>query len=166
MIEAEPKESRSYDAYLAFERASPTKHEFAGGEIFSMAGGSRAHNRLAMRFGALLETALRDRPCLVFGSDQRVRTADDIAAYPDVSALCERPEFSDANEDELRNPALIVEVLSPSTEACDRGDKFAHYRTLASLSEYVLASATAPQLEVYTRESDGWKLASTAPGRA
>lgn len=154
----------TYDEYVAFERASQGKHEFARGEVFAMSGGTRAHNRVSLRFASLLEAALRERPCLVFGSDQRVRTDDDIAAYPDVSALCSHPIFSDDVEDELRNPSLIVEVLSPSTEAYDRGDKFAHYRTIASLREYVLASSAAPMVEIFAREDDGWKLRSYGRG--
>ena len=164
MTDAATRHALTYDEYVALERASEGKHEFAEGELFAMSGGTRAHNRLSVRFLALLETALGERPCLVFGSDQRVRTGDDVATYPDLSGLCERPVFTDATEDELRNPALLVEVLSPSTEAYDRGEKFAHCRTLASLREYVLASSSRAQVEVFSREADGWKLRTYGPG--
>lgn len=153
----------TFDEYRELELTSETKHEWVRGEIFAMAGAKRAHNRVAVTLATQLEVALQDRPCLVFNSDMRVRTADDVAAYPDVSALCGEPRF-DAGEDELQNPTFIAEVLSPSTEAYDRGEKFEHYRTMPSLQEYLLASSTRPLVEVYRRESDGWKLRVYGPG--
>lgn len=157
-------EALSYEAYRAAERGAPTKSEYVGGETYAMAGAKRAHNRVAANLIAELSLAVRDRPCTVYTSDMRVRTGDSTGTYPDVSALCGEPRFLDAGEEDLLNPSLVVEVLSSSTEAYDRGDKFAHYRTTDSLLEYVLASPERASLEVYSREADGWKLRTYGAG--
>lgn len=145
----------TYEQYLALERASDDKHEFAGGELFAMSGAKRAHNVATANVSRLFGNALRDRPCVVFSPDMRVRTADDVAAYPDVTVVCGKLEFSDAEEDELRNPTVIVEVLSDSTEAYDRGDKLAHYQTIASLRDVVFVATKVARLDHYTRHEDG-----------
>lgn len=155
----------TYAEYRERERASPAKHEFVDGEIFAMSGARRVHNQIAANFLALCWTAFRERRCVVYGSDMRVVTADDVAAYPDVSALCGAPRFSDDVQDELVNPSLLVEVLSESTEAYDRGEKFEHYETIASLREYVLASSTKPRLEVFRRADGGaWTRITAVAG--
>ena len=94
----------------------------------------------------------------------RVRTGDGVGTYPDASALYGEPAFGDATEDELLNPALIVEVLSDSTEACDRGEKFEHYRSINGFTTYVLASSTRPHVEVFERAADGsWSFREYGP---
>lgn len=165
---SDPAERRvaSYAEYVVLERASETKHEFASGEVFAMAGGSRAHNLVAGNVTRVLGNLLSSRPCLVFNSDMRVRTGDGIGTYPDASALCGTPTFSDAIEDELLNPAVIVEVLSDSTERYDRGDKFEHYRTLASFTTYVLLSQARAHVEVFTKAADGsWSFREYGAGQ-
>lgn len=148
-----------YQEYVTFERDADTKHEFANGHAFGMSGGTRAHNLIAVNIVSTLHAALRGRPCLVFNSDMRVKTGDGTGAYPDGSALCGGPVFSDEREDELLNPSLIIEVLSESTEAYDRGEKFVHYSATPSVKEYVLAPSRRAALEVFTREGDGsWSL--------
>ena len=156
----------TYEQYLAFERASDTKHEFVGGEIFAMAGGRYEHNRIAANVIAMLTAALRGKPCVANTSDMRVRAPDGTAHYPDVSAFCGEPRFSDERRDELLNPSAVVEVLSDSTEAYDRGDKFAHYATIASLRDYVLVSSSRERVDHFVREGDGWKLRSFGPGES
>ncbi len=164
MADPAPKRPMTHEEYLAFERSSRAKHELVDGEVFAMSGARRAHNRVAANVITELSNALRDRPCTVYTSDQRVRAGDGSAHYPDVSALCGDERFTDDEEDELTNPTLIVEVLSRTTEGYDRGDKFAHYRSIPSLREYVLASSDKTRVEVFVREADGWKLRTYGPG--
>jgi Uma2 family endonuclease len=159
------RHSLTYGEYREIERVSPVKHEFANGETYAMSGAKASHNRVAANLVTELSSALREQPCLVYTSDMRVLTADETATYPDVSALCGEPRFLDNSEEDLLNPTFVAEVLSPSTEAYDRGDKFAHYRTLPSLQDFLLASSSRPELELYSREADGWKLRTFGPGQ-
>ena len=152
--------------YLAFERASEEKHEYADGEVFAMAGTTWAHGVVATNLAAALHAALATRPCTVAGPDIKIQASQKRRYhYPDVVVLCGPPEFEDDVRDVLLNPRLVAEVLSESTERYDRGDKFASYRALPSLQEYLLVSQTKPQLEHYHRLSDGtWLLRILGPG--
>jgi Uma2 family endonuclease len=152
--------------YLEFERSSPEKHEYAGGEIFAISGGTFEHSAVTANILGEARSALADRRCRVLESNMRVNVAaSGRYVYPDASIFCGRPEFTDEARDTLVNPRLIVEVLSDSTEAYDRGDKFAGYRTIASFQEYVLASQKQPRIEVFTRQPDGsWTLRIYGPG--
>lgn len=155
----------SYAEYVALERQSATKHEFVDGEVFAMAGGRRQHNLVAGNVTRVLGNALLSAPCFVFNSDMRVRTVDGVGTYPDASALRGQPRFSDATEDELLNPSVIVEVLSESTEGYDRGRKFERYRTIESFTTYVLAASTRAHVEVFVRASDGsWSFREYGAG--
>jgi Uma2 family endonuclease len=108
-----------------------------------------------------LSAQVRQRPCRVFGSDMRVRTVGRHYAYPDVTLLCVEPRFLDETQDTLLNPALIVEVLSPSTEAYDRGRKFELYQSIPSLAEYLLLASDRVHADLYTKQASGlWLLAS------
>lgn len=158
----------TYAEYLDLERASEVKHEYLRGEVFAMAGGTPEHSRLAANVIRELGSALRDRPCVVFTSDARIRIeATDRATYPDVSVVCDRIEPAADDRDAITNPTVIVEVLSDATEADDRGDKFAHYRRLPSLREYVLVSQRAARIEVYRRQANqGWVLSEAGTGQA
>jgi Uma2 family endonuclease len=157
----------TYVEYLDLERASEVKHEYLRGEVFAMAGGTPEHSRLAANVIGELRSALRDRPCVVFTSDARIRIeATDRATYPDVSVVCDRIEPAADDPDAITNPVVIVEVLSDATEADDRGEKFAHYRRLPSLREYVLVSQRAARIEVYRRQADQrWMLTEAGPGQ-
>jgi Uma2 family endonuclease len=156
----------SYAEYLAQEEASAVRHEYLRGEIFAMAGGTPEHAALAAGVIQALGSALRDRPCRVFSSDLRVRVdATDFTAYPDVTVVCSSLERSAQDPHAVTNPVLLVEVLSDSTEALDRGAKFAHYRTLTSLREYLLVSQTSPHLELYRKNAEGhWVLFEARAG--
>lgn len=123
-----------------------------------MAGGTAAHNRVAANVIAAVGVAFRGRRCSVFTSDQRVVNADGTSCYPDVSALCGEPAFSDDVQDELLNPSVIFEILSDSTEAYDRGEKFTRYSSSPTLQEYILIDPRRVRIETFTRENDGWKL--------
>jgi Uma2 family endonuclease len=151
----------TYAEYLALEEKSlDVKHELIDGEIHAMAGGTPDHGALAMAFGRLLQNALGERPCRVFSSDVRVRVrATGMAAYPDLSVVCARLETDPEDANAIVNPVLLVEVLSDSTEARDRGVKAAHYRHLATLREYVLVSQHERRIEVHRRNEAGrWEL--------
>jgi Uma2 family endonuclease len=146
--------------YLAFERASPVKHEYFDGEVFAMAGATAPHNYVAMNIGGELRHALKDRPCLVAGSDMRVACPTGLRTYPDVAVTCGQPRFEDDRQDTLLNPVVIVEVLSPSTERYDRGRKFKNYQSILSLREYVLVSSDEMRVEHFARQDDAdhWLL--------
>ncbi len=163
-INPEPKTTQ--EAYLTFERAQfDAKHEFLNGEIIAMAGASRHHNRIVANLIALLVFQLRGRPCDVYPSDMRVKIpATGLYTYPDVIALCHDPQFEDEAVDTLLNPSLIIEVLSPSTEAYDRGIKFTHYRSLEDLQLYILVAQDKPQIEIFRRQANGDWLLSVIEG--
>jgi Uma2 family endonuclease len=146
------------EEYLAIERAAETKSEYFAGEMFALAGASRKHVRIVTNIVAELSVRLEGGPCEVYSSDLRVRVSETgLYTYPDVLVVCGEPEM-DA-DDVLLNPVLIVEVLSPSTEAYDRGRKFEHYRRIPSLAEYLLVAQDAQRIEQYTRQDrERWLL--------
>lgn len=148
------------DEYLALERVAATKHELWDGAVFAMGGAGLAHNVIAANLTRLLGNLLVDRPCVVLPSDMKVHVpATDGYVYPDVSVVCGEVQFVDDERDVITNPSLIVEVLSPSTERFDRGDKFAGYRSLASVECNLLVSAQRVMIEQYERREDGsWVL--------
>jgi Uma2 family endonuclease len=142
--------------YLTIEREQPTKSEFLNGEMFALAGATEAHNLIITNLVRELSSQLKGRPCKVYPNDMRVnipRTG--LYTYPDVIVVCGQPEFEDEHRDTLLNPIVLIEVLSPSTEAYDRGAKFGHYRSIATLREYVLVSQTTALLEYYERQDNG-----------
>ncbi|MDQ3031909.1 MAG: Uma2 family endonuclease [Myxococcota bacterium] len=149
----------TYSEYLALERASTVKHEYVDGAAIAMAGGSIEHGRLATRLAWLVQRGLEGRPCDTFGSDVRVRTPNGSAYYPDLTIVCGHLERDAEDAETITNPAVIVEVLSDSTESRDRTTKFRQYRRLPSLREYVLVSQDDPFVEVWRRESGRWALA-------
>lgn len=152
-----PKTNLTPEEYLAIERAAETKSEYFRGEMCALAGASVAHNSLVANLIERLGPVARLRGCRVFPSDMRIKvTALGKYTYPDVVVVCGRPELEDAHVDTLLNPAVILEVLSSSTEAYDRGAKFQHYRKLPSLRCYVLVSQERPSVEVFTRQEGGF----------
>lgn len=159
----------SYAEYVALEQNSLTKHEWLDGVVLDMdacgmAGGTPNHAGLAAAVTLLLGLQVRGKPCRVFSSDLRVRVvATGLSTYPDLTVVCSRLETDPADDNAVTNPTLIVEVLSSSSEAYDRGEKFAHYRRVPSLREYVLVSHRASIIEVWRRnDSNRWELAREA----
>lgn len=149
--------------YLALERQAAYKSEYVNGHILAMSGASRRHNLIAANISRELSSQLRGRPCESYISDMRVRVSETgLYTYPDVVAVCGDIRFADEQTDTLLNPTVIVEVLSASTEAYDRGDKFAHYRRLASLHDYVLVSQDAVRVEHYVRQGEKWLLSEAS----
>jgi Uma2 family endonuclease len=124
----------TFEHYLAAEREAEIRHEYVDGQVFGMVGASENHNIIVANLTTLLLTQMKGRPCLVYANDMKVRIdVENACKYPDIIALCGEREFLDNRRDVLLNPSLIIEVLSASTEAYDRGEKFALYRRLPSL---------------------------------
>ncbi|MCC7384315.1 MAG: Uma2 family endonuclease [Deltaproteobacteria bacterium] len=155
----------SFREYLAHEAASNVKHEYLDGQIYAMAGGTPRHSALISAVNAQLATQVRGGRCRVHMADLRIRVgATGLATYPDVAVIC-GPWARDAeDENTLVNPSVIVEVLSPSTEEYDRGEKFEHYKRIPSLVAYVLVSHERPEVEVWSKSDRGeWSLAVFGP---
>jgi len=152
------------EEYLALERAAERKSEYLDGEIIGMTGASRRHSLIAANLIREIGQQLKGRSCEVLTGDMRIRVpATGLYTYADVVAVCGEPALADGHFDTLTNPAVLIEVLSPSTQDYDRGTKFVHYRTLDSLREYLLVSQDRPRVEQYTRQEDGnWLLSEKA----
>jgi Uma2 family endonuclease len=162
-MSSQPKTKYTPEEYLVIDRQSDFKNEYLNGEIFAMTGASRKHNLITINVATSLNSQLKGRQCEVYANDMRVKVSSSgLYTYPDVVVVCGSPEFEDIEIDTLINPALIIEVLSKSTEGYDRGDKFGHYRKLESLLEYVLISQDKHHLEHYIRQSDNQWLLSEA----
>ena len=166
MTQAAEKVRHTFAQYLALEAASDTKHEFLNGEIFAMSGGTPEHAELAANVIGELRTQLRGRPCATYTSDLRIRVlATGLSTYPDVSVVCDKLERDPEDAHSVLNPVVLVEVLEGSSEAYDRGEKFAHYRRIPSLREYVLVSQREKRIEHYHRNDDGsWTLREAGSG--
>lgn len=155
------------EEYLAFERASDERHEYLDGVIYAMAGESPDHGRICINLAATLVPQLRGSDCEAFSKDLKVccgsyraHAREGLYAYPDLVVVCGAMQFHSQAEDVLVNPKVIVEVLSPSTEALDRGEKFRRYRAwLPTLTDYVLVAQDRPLIDHYQRTTTGrWEL--------
>jgi Uma2 family endonuclease len=143
------------EEYLALERKSEIKHEYFAGEMLARVSASKRHNLIAANIIRILGNQLLERPCNVYPSDMRVKvSATGKYAYPDIAVSCEEEKFDDVQNDTLLNPVIIIEVLSESTEAYDRGKKFEHYQYVESLTEYILVVQDPYRIEHYVRQSN------------
>ena len=158
-------DSLTFPDYLARDEASDIRHEYVGGEIFAMSGGTLEHSRIAANVIGELRTQLGRRPCAVFTSDARVRVlATGLATYPDVTVVCGSIEHDPESKHTITNPVVLVEVLSDTTESYDREEKLAHYRRIPSLREYVLVSQHERLITHLSRNDDGtWTLRDIEP---
>ena len=161
-VSTQPKTFLTPEQYLEIERKAERKSEYYNGEMFLMAGAKEAHNLLVANLVRDLGQQFRSRPCRVYPSDMRVRVSPTgLYTYPDVIAVCGQPRFLDDKKDTLLNPEVTIEVLSLSTEAYDRGRKFEQYKSLESLREYLLVASDRVHVDLYTRQTDGrWLLTS------
>jgi Uma2 family endonuclease len=152
------------DEYLAAERLSDYRSEYLDGGVYPMTGAGVNHSQIVLNAAAELSIQLRTRPCRVLVIDLKVRLPDSRKFfYPDVTVICEELQYHDDRRDIILNPDLVIEVLSPSTEAFDRGAKFQAYQTIESLKEYVLVSQNEPLIEQFIRNGEGeWKYKSAA----
>ena len=165
-MQAQTKSYISPEEYLTLERQAEYKSEYWNGEMFAMAGASEAHVLITTNVASELRAQLKKQPCRVYSTDLRVKIRPTgLYTYPDIVVVCGKPEFDDKHNDTLLNPTVLIEVLSPSTEAYDRGDKFGHYRTLESLSNYVLISQKKAHIEHFARQNDKRWVLSESHGR-
>lgn len=149
----------SVEEYLQMERNAAFKSEFHDSQIFAMTGASRKHNLVAGNIYRELSLQLKNRPCEAYINDMRVKTLESQSYhYPDITVVCGTPQFEDAQLDTLINPTILIEVLSPSTEAYDRGGKFALYRKITSLREYLIVKQDLASIERYVRQGEVWIL--------
>jgi Uma2 family endonuclease len=166
-MSAHPVPRLTPERYLEIERGNDFRSEYYDGQMYAMSGGSLHHAFLISRFSRLLGNALANSLYEVVTSELLVRASQSGPfMYPDVMAICDEPKLADEHQDVLLNPTLVVEVLSKSTEAHDRGQKFAYYRQIESLKEYILLFQTEPRAEAFFRQADGeWSLKEYAgPG--
>jgi Uma2 family endonuclease len=155
----ERKQWISPEEYLVLERQAETKSEYFAGEVFALAGATRTHNLIVRNISRRLDPQRKGQACEVYTNDMRVEVGPTgLYTYPDVVVVCGQPQFKDANEDTLLNPTVIMEVLSNSTAAYDRGDKFEHYSTLPSLTDYLLIAQDRAAVEQRVRTERGWQL--------
>lgn len=153
------------EEYLAIDRASELKHEYIGGEILAMSGASLNHGVIIGNIVGELRTLLRGKSCRIVPNDLRVYSPDTSGyMYPDVVLVCGVPQLTDAKQDTLTNPTLIIEVLSPSTERYDRGAKFTRYQQIPTLKEYVLVSQEHATIEVFTHQKGNMWLYAVYTG--
>lgn len=165
MAQVQSSPRMSYAEYLVFEGAAEERHEFHHGELFAMSGGTPAHARLIGTVDAALFNALRGHPCLLQSSAQRIRLTPDRAAYADALVVCPPLRHAEDDPDAITNPVVVVEVLSASTEAYDRGEKFSAYRALPSVQHVLFVSQTRWSIEHFRRSTDGsWRLSDHGPG--
>ncbi|RLB56174.1 MAG: Uma2 family endonuclease [Deltaproteobacteria bacterium] len=163
MPTAAPKHHYSFAEYLEFEESSNTKHEFSDGEIYGMAGGSPEHAAITVAMAAQLYNALGGGPCKAYSSDLRVRVAaTGLTTYPDVTVVCDPVETDPESPTTVTNPKIVVEVLSPSTEDYDRGEKLDHYQQVPSMEACVLVDPKTRTVERWLREEGQWKRQSFA----
>ena len=164
-MSAQPQPRLTPEQYLELDRASEFRNEYFNGRMYAMSGGTFIHALVIANLTGELRSGLKTRPCMVTGSDVRVRVAPaGLYTYPDVVVVCGEAKYVDGRRDTVLNPVLLIEVLSPSTEAYDRGFKSAQYRTIESLQEYALVSQAEPRIEVFCRQPEGTWLLSESVG--
>lgn len=171
MSMAQPKPRYSVDDYLAMEREATERHIYLDGEVYAMAGESLAHGSISTNTVGLLYSQLKGTPCQALTKDTKVRSSriplsgksrSGMFSYPDILVVCGEPEFHDAFKDVILNPTTIVEVLSPSTESFDRGEKCRRYRKWnPTLRDYILVSQDKPAVDHFSQSSEGgWSIQS------
>lgn len=153
------------EEYLAIERQAEFKSEYVDGVMYAMAGGSPGHSVVSVNVTSELHFQLKKSACRVFNSDQRVRVPSKRKyLYPDVTVVCDQPQFADDEKDVLLNPLLIVEVLSDSTEKYDSRRKFLFYQEIESFREYLLVDQAAPLVQHFVKQPDGGWLCTRIEG--
>lgn len=150
----------SVEEYLELERTCQVRHEYLDGELREMPGGNDKHSLLKVNVVTALRVALRSKPCTLYNSDLKIKLPKPkLYTYPDASVVVGESSLESSKNDSLLNPRVIVEVLSKSTESYDRGDKFEHYQTVESFTDYLLVSQTSYRVEHYLRQTDDtWLL--------
>ena len=159
----EPVRIYTESEYLEYDLHSEHKNEFFNRQIYAMAGTSEKHNTISVNISSELRSQLKNKPCKVYAGEMRIKVqSTGLFAYPDLMVVCPEIQFSGDKPDTVLNPILIIEILSDSTESTDRGAKFAHYRKIPSLREYVLVSQNSQKIEKYhLNASSKWELEET-----
>ncbi len=152
------KEAYTEDEYIAFEEGAFGHWEYVGGKIRAMSGGTDDHNTIAVNIGGTLRSALAPKGCRVYVADMKIHTGDGVNTFPDVAVVCGPRQYHRGKTDIVTNPVLIVEVLSDSTQGYDRGEKFDHYKTIPSLTDYMLVVPNEARILLYTRIGDHWEF--------
>lgn len=154
------KDFLTVEEYFELEDNSEEKYQYFKGEVFMMAGGTANHNRIAGNLFANLRELFKGKPCEAFTSDMKIQIeASDLFTYPDVSVVCGEIDFYENRQDTISNPKIVFEVLSESTKDYDRGTKFLLYRSLESLTDYVLVSQSEVRIEHFHKNDKGiWSL--------
>jgi Uma2 family endonuclease len=168
---AQPQPTHTVEEYLALERQSEERHQYLDGQIYAMAGESLEHSTICFNLATTLGVQLRGKDCRGLSPNIKIysdppikeqRTTKGMFSYADVTVVCGEPLFHDEHRDVLLNPAVIIEVLSPTTEAFDRGEKFLRYRThIETMTDYVLVSQFRPLIEHFLRQAGGQWLYSS-----
>ena len=158
------KQRLSPQEYLELERKAEFKSEFLDGEMFAMAGGTPQHSLIATNLASEFSSRLKAHTCTAYNADLRIKIEETgLFTYPDLSVICGPLQFAEGTNDTVLNPTLLVEVLSNSTEAYDRGKKFENYRQIPELREYLLVSQKEPRIEQFVRqEKEQWLLLEAA----
>jgi Uma2 family endonuclease len=153
----------SVEDYLTLDRSSKSaRYEYLDGELKMLAGGSAYHSAIIANLTGVLSRFLEESSCWVYNSDIRLQLSETRYVYPDITISCDRRDQE--LDDMIHYPCLVVEVLSPTTEATDRGEKFFYYQDCPTIQDYVLVDSLSIRIEVYHREEDGWKLRTYGPG--
>jgi Uma2 family endonuclease len=153
----------SVDDYLLLDRNShDARYEYLDGQLKMLAGGSTYHSAIIANLTILLGRALENSPCWIYNSDIRLQLSEARYVHPDISVSCDQDDQE--LDDMIRNPRLVVEVLSPSTEAIDRGRKSIYYQECPTIQEYIIVDSLSIRVEVYHREESSWKLSAYGPG--
>jgi len=165
LMSTAPQKRFTFEEYLAWEEQQLDKHEFFNGEVYDMAGATFDHGKIALNLHRIIGSQSDQTGCQSNGPDLKVQCPTGLCTYPDVVVLCGKPEFGEGKKLVLLNPKMIFEVLSPSTMAYDRGKKSKHFRTIKSLTHYVLVSQNQPWVEIYSREAGrGWHYSEYESG--
>lgn len=152
------------DDYLFLDQSSQNaRYEYLEGELRMLAGGSPDHSLITTNLTSILHRLLEDGPCLVYNSDMQLQLSESRYVYPDISMTCD-PRDQEPEDKRIHYPSVVVEVLSPSTEATDRGKKLLYYQAHASIQEYVLADAQSIRIQVYRREKNRWAFVTYGLG--
>jgi len=171
MVQPQSQIRYTVEEYLEMERNSQERHEYLDGEIYQMASESLAHGDICINLAREISTQLRGTPCRALSKDIKVRSGTlpsprrmmkGLFSYPDVLVVCGEPQFHDEDTDILTNPTVIIEVLSDSTEAFDRGEKFFRYQRIEPLTEYVLVSQNLSLIEIFARQENNWLYSATS----
>jgi Uma2 family endonuclease len=154
----EEKDRYTEAEYFEFEQTAFGRWEYLNGKIRAMAGGSDDHGMISTSIGRVLGNSLVPRGCRVYVGNIKIHTGDGTNTFPDVTVICGERQYYLGKNDVVLNPLLVVEVLSPSTQGYDRGEKFDHYQTIETLQEYLLVEQDEPRIILYTRRDDHWEM--------